>query len=182
MIAGIIVAMITLQITRPLPFAKWRKILVSQKAVQIVLLVGAAYLYAAFIEARLPGGMLLADKMRIELDTIGIPLLAIVIIIPFISGLVSGIAIGYVSASFPIIMNIIGTEPHLGIHLATVLLAYGSGYIGMMLSPVHVCFIVTNEYYKTRLGNSLIGLLKPALVVFSGTLLLYFLIRYVLFT
>jgi len=51
----------------------------------------------------------------------------------------------------------------------------------MMLSPVHVCFIVTNEYFKTQLIKSMVGLLKPASVVLLGASGLYLLIRYVLF-
>ncbi len=31
--------------------------------------------------------------------------------------------------------------------LATLVLAYGFGYMGMMLSPVHLCFLVTKDYF-----------------------------------
>jgi len=37
----------------------------------------------------------------------------------------------------------------------------------MMLSPIHVCLIVTNEYFKTNLMSSLAGILRPAAVVFG---------------
>lgn len=30
-------------------------------------------------------------------------------------------------------------------------LAYGFGYMGMMLSPVHLCFLVTREYFGARM-------------------------------
>ena len=46
--------------------------------------------------------------------------------------------------------------------LAATALAFGFGYMGMMLSPVHVCLIVTNEHFQTRLPHSLRGLLAPA--------------------
>ncbi|MBN2444354.1 MAG: DUF401 family protein, partial [Spirochaetales bacterium] len=178
---GILVAMIIHQFIRPLGLKSWKKIILSKRILSLMILVAVIRIYGAFVEAELPGGVLLVDMMRMELDSIGIPLIAIVVLIPFIAGMTSGLAIGFVGAAFPIVISILGPEPHMGILLATTLLAFTSGYMGMMLSPVHVCFVVTNEYFKTRLVNSLGGLLKPAFVVMIGAAGLYLLIRFVLF-
>jgi len=35
--------------------------------------------------------------------------------------------------------------------LATLVLAYGFGYAGMMLSPVHLCLLVTRDYFSAPL-------------------------------
>ena len=84
-----------------------------------------------------------------------------------------------VGAGFPIVISLLGENPELSSLLSTTALAYGFGYMGMILSPVHVCLIVTNEHFKTGLTDSLIRLLKPALVVFTGTLLIYFIVRWI---
>jgi uncharacterized protein len=181
MCIGILAAIVLLQIVRPLRVPNWKKIIFSRRTLMLIILVAAVRLYGAFIEADLPGGVPLVETMRMELNSIGIPLLAIVIITPFIAGLATGLSIGFVGAAFPIVINIIGLEPQTGILLATTLLAYGSGYMGMMLSPVHVCFIVTNEFFKTRLVKSLAGLLPPVSFILAGTLVLYVMIRFVLF-
>jgi hypothetical protein len=55
--------------------------------------------------------------------------------------------------------------------LAAAVLAYGSGYVGQMLSPVHVCLVVTNAYFKTRMAQSLLALLAPTAVVLAGIVL-----------
>jgi hypothetical protein len=55
--------------------------------------------------------------------------------------------------------------------VATTVFAYGCGYVGMILSPVHVCLVVTNEYFKTRLFSSYRYIVLPALVVFGFCLL-----------
>jgi integral membrane protein (TIGR00529 family) len=177
MCIGIICAMIVLQLLRPLSLKQWLNVILSKKTIFLALLVAAVRVYGAFIEARLPGGMLLVETMRAELDAIGIPLLVIIIIIPFISGMASGLAIGFVGASFPIVVNIIGMNPTMGALFSSVLIAYAAGYMGMILSPVHVCFIVTNEYFKTELLRSLIELIKPAIVVLTGAFFIYILIR-----
>ncbi|MBN1696011.1 MAG: DUF401 family protein [Spirochaetales bacterium] len=180
MYIGIITAMIVLQVQRPLAGKRWIRIFLSKKTFSLALLVAVIRIYGAFIEAPLPDGRLIMDIMKAELGTAGIPLIAVIVIVPFISGLSTGIAFGFVGASFPIVVNIIGTNPGTGVFLSSILLAYASGYMGMILSPVHVCFIVTNEYFKTELLRNLIKLIMPVLFVLAGAFLLFFMIRIVI--
>jgi integral membrane protein (TIGR00529 family) len=165
MVIGIVCGIATLQVQRPASFAVWKKVLLSKRTLSLVVIVVLARIYGAFIEARLPGGTLLMEGIRGELDAFGIPVLLLVIIIPFVSGLTTGITVGYIGASFPVILSLAG--PDTGGLLATLVLAYGCGFIGMMLSPIHVCLIVTNEYYKTNLFESLAGISRCALFVFA---------------
>ncbi len=177
MIIGIFIAQIFLQIQRPLSFNTWKKILFSKKTLILTIIVALVRIYGAFIEAQLPDGSLLMTQVRSELYSCRFPLVVIIMLIPFICGLTSGIAIGFVGASFPIVMSLIGENPSLRELLSTTVLAYASGYMGIILSPVHVCLIVSNEYFKTSLTDSLIKLIKPSIIVIAGALILYFIIR-----
>lgn len=181
MIIGIFLAQVYLQVRRPLSSREWIKILFSRKVLAMAVLAGIIRVYGAFIEAKLADGTLLMAHVRDELASWNIPLLLVMVLIPFISGITTGIAIGFVGASFPIVMTLMSSSPAPGVLLSTTLLAYASGYIGMILSPVHVCLIVTNQHFKTNLTSSIFELIKPASVVVSGSIGLYFLIRYVLF-
>jgi len=181
MITGIFLAQVFLQVRRPLKIADWRKILFSKKALTMAVLAGIIRVYGAFIEAQLADGNLLMAHVRNELSSWNIPIMLVMILIPFISGITTGIAIGFVGASFPIVMTLMGSNPSYGTLLSTTLLAYASGYVGMLLSPVHVCLIVTNQHFKTSLASSIIKLSRPALIVAAGSVCLYFLIRYVIF-
>jgi hypothetical protein len=31
-------------------------------------------------------------------------------------------------------------------------LAYAAGHLGQMLSPIHLCYVVSNRYFKTSFG------------------------------
>jgi hypothetical protein len=104
--------------------------------------------------------------VRAELDAFNIPAAVLVVLIPFISGLTTGITVGFIGASFPVVLSLAG--PDTGDLFSIIVLGYGSGFIGMMLSPIHICLIVTNEYFKTSLPGSLRGLLKPAALLFVG--------------
>jgi integral membrane protein (TIGR00529 family) len=179
MAIGVAVAIIFIQIERPLPWKQLLRMAVTRKTISLVLIVSIIRIYGALIEARLPGGTFLMDQMKDELNMIGIPVLALIIVIPFISGFTTGIAVGFVGASMPIVIRLIGSSPPLGLLLSTVILAYGSGYLGVLFSPVHVCLLVTNEHFKTRLTQSLVGLIPAALFMYGFCLLFSFLIRYV---
>jgi hypothetical protein len=49
--------------------------------------------------------------------------------------------------------------------------------MGMMLSPVHLCFLVTKDYYGASLIKSYRYLLLPAVSVMGTVTGLFFLIR-----
>ncbi|HBL35607.1 MAG TPA: hypothetical protein DDZ55_02235 [Firmicutes bacterium] len=98
-----------------------------------------------------------------------------VMLIPFVSALATGLAVGYIGASFPIIISLLGPSPSFAALLANLVLAQGFGMIGVMLSPVHVCHLVSNEYFETELSHSTRLLLAPSALVLLGSILLYLL-------
>jgi hypothetical protein len=96
-----------------------------------------------------------------------------VMLLPFIGGLTTGVAIGFVGVSFPVVVSLMGVDPPLRTVLAFTVLAYACGHMGQMLSPVHICLVVTNEHFKTGLMHSLRGLLAPAAVVILTALAIH---------
>jgi len=165
---GIIVAIIYLQLQRPLPWKVWAKILFSRKTAGLVVLVAIIRIYGAFLEAPLPDGQYIVEQMRVELEQSGVPILPLVMIIPFIAGLTTGIALGMVGASFPIIIQLAGTDPTTAALVSTAILGYAAGHVGQLVSPVHVCLLVTNKYFSTSILQSLRGLWGPCLFVLAG--------------
>jgi integral membrane protein (TIGR00529 family) len=166
---GLFFSLIVLQAQRRPGWPAWRKVLLDRRTLYMAVLVAVIRIYGAMIEARLPGGTLLVDKMRGELELIGVPQGLFAVVIPLITGLAVGINVGTVGACFPVIMSLLGPSPSLGILLPTTVLAYVSGFMGQILSPVHVCLVVSNQYFRTSLLNSLGGLLLPVALVLSGT-------------
>ena len=78
----------------------------------------------------------------------GIPLVAVIAILPFIAGLVTGLAIGFAGISFPLIIGLQGGSDSGLTTMSTLALAFGFGYAGMMLSPVHMCLVLTKDYFS----------------------------------
>jgi integral membrane protein (TIGR00529 family) len=101
-----------------------------------------------------------------ELIAYRIPVIFLILIMPFLSGLVLGIAIGFVGASFPLIIPLFQTSDLLD-YLSYALIAYTFGYMGMMLSPVHLCLLVTKDYFKAGFMGTYRYILRPALAVMA---------------
>ena len=115
-------------------------------------------------------------QLRQEMLAYNIPVSLAIVIIPFISGLVTGLAIGFVGTSFPLIIPLIQTSHPLDFLLFAGL-AYTFGYMGMMLSPLHLCLLVSKDYYHASLLKCYRQLIPPVITVLAITLALFFMLR-----
>lgn len=117
------------------------------------------------------------EQVRWELAAYDIPPVAVIALLPLIAGLVTGIAIGFVGTAFPLVVTLLpaGHSP-----LPYAVLAYGFGYMGMMLSPLHLCLLVTKEYFCADLLLGYRYLWKPTVLGLAWTLMLFLVYREVL--
>ena len=102
----------------------------------------------------------------------GIPLLPILIILPFISGILTGITVGFVGSTFPLLINLTN-----GAHLNEITLAFASGFVGVLLSPVHLCLVLTREYFKADMWGIYKKTIPGCVLIMAGALALYFILR-----
>lgn len=101
---------------------------------------------------------------------VGIPAVVVIILLPFLAGLMTGVTLAYVSITFPLLKAYPMTYP-------AIILAYASGYIGHLLSPVHLCLVLSSKHFNAKIGR-VIRIITPSLVgVFVSSLLIYFLFQ-----
>jgi len=179
MMVGLVLAMATLHVQRPLGWARWKPILLSRRTPIMVVIVAIILVYGGLIQVKLGGGASLVEQMRAEMNAWGIPVLGMITLLPFVAGITTGICFGFVGASFPVVVGLLGPDPSPAHLMAATSLAFGFGYMGMMLSPVHMCLIVTNQHFRTQLLHSLRGLLLPAAAVLALVVAYHFAIRWV---
>jgi hypothetical protein len=161
MVSGLALAVLFVQIRRPLDAKIWKTMLFSRKIISMVAIVAVIRIYGAYIENPLPDGSSLIVLLRSELAAQGIPAGLLIILLPFIAALTTGLSIGFVGASFPVVLSLLGPTPT-DLQIMQILpFAYGVGFMGMMLSPVHVCLLVTNEHFGTGLSASIRTLIAP---------------------
>jgi hypothetical protein len=103
----------------------------------------------------------------------GIPILPVLFLLPFLSGLLTGLTIGFVGSTFPIIM---GLENAQGI--AAISFAFASGYVGVLFSPVHLCLVLTREYFRANMAGIYKKIIKGGILILLAAIIEYFIINH----
>jgi integral membrane protein (TIGR00529 family) len=91
----------------------------------------------------------------------GIPTGVVLFVLPFTVGLLTGLTVGFVGATFPLIMTMLGSSPDVG----AVTFAFASGFAGVMLSPTHLCLLLTIRYFKADMAGTYRFLYLPVALV-----------------
>lgn len=92
------------------------------------------------------------------------------ICLPFITGALTGMTIAFVGITFPLIFAIIG--PNVNI-FPWAMLAYVSGLSGVMLSPLHLCLVLTTAYYGTTLMKVYKSLIPIVAMVLASAIIIF---------
>lgn len=95
-------------------------------------------------------------------------LFALTVGLPFLVGLISGITVAFVGSTFPIILGVLhnlGAADQLLPHLT---LALFSGFTGVMVSPLHVCFLLSCEFFGVDVAAAWRRLLWPCGLLFAS--------------
>jgi len=102
----------------------------------------------------------------------GIPVTPIFFLLPFITGLLTGITVGFVGSTFPLIISIAGD-----ISPGTISFAFVSGFLGVLLSPVHICLILTRDYFKADLWKMYKMMIPGCAIIFIGAVIQYWFLK-----
>ena len=168
---GLLAAIVWVMLVNRLSFGQLKAAVVDRKNVSLLLLVAAIMIFEGLMtDSRA------VVEIRNELMAYRIPLVLVITLMPFLSGVVTGIAIGFVGASFPLIIPLFPAGS-LFDTLSYAALAYSFGYMGMMLSPVHLCFLVTKDYFRASLLGSYRYFYLSALSVMVGAVVLFLISR-----
>lgn len=100
---------------------------------------------------------------------LNLPVVLVIVLTPFLVGLMTGISFASVGMTFPLLLPFFTGFNRIA-------LAYLSGYMGMLFSPVHLCLVFSAEYYNAELGRVYRQMLAPALLLFITGLLYIILI------
>ena len=79
------------------------------------------------------------------LSSLGIPLWLVAMLIPLLVGVMTGVTIAPIGIGFPILIPLLQTHPDF---LYYMMLAFAGGICGVMLSPLHLCLVLTREYFR----------------------------------
>ena len=109
-----------------------------------------------------------------------IPILSMVIVIPLILGVLTGYNLGSVALSYPILAPFYPTDLNFVTLVGLTSLIFMSSLIGYLISPIHLCNVVSSDYlktdttrmYKMYLPAAFILLIVQIMVIISVTFFL----------
>jgi hypothetical protein len=141
--------------------------ILSKKTMNVFITLAGVMIFESLLNSS--GFIPLAGR---ELSRGSVPIALIIAFLPFLAGFVTGIAIGFAGAAFPIVVGFISADVTLQ-PIAALVLAFSMGYAGMMLSPVHLCFILTVDYFSASFIKVYKYLLPCVLTVMIFGVVLY---------
>jgi integral membrane protein (TIGR00529 family) len=106
------------------------------------------------------------------LSSFGVPLWLIAILIPLLIGLITGMTVAPIGIGFPILIPLFQNDPHF---LNYMVLAFASGISGDLLSPFHLCLILTKDYFRADLKGVYRFIWIPTASILMVALLMTFL-------
>ncbi len=115
-----------------------------------------------------------------ELIQWSIPLIIVAVILPCLVGVISGISIAFVGTTFPIIISLIQSYGEAHLMLPYMILAMVSGFVGVLISPLHLCILLSNEYFETSLFQVYRHLWLPCAALFSSSCLYFWILKIIM--
>jgi len=165
---GLLAAILWVCLVNRIPMRQFHAAFLKKGLLPLLILIFSIMIFKTILtESQM------VSQVRDELMAYKIPVLLVIMIMPFLSGFITGVAMGFVGASFPLIIPLFHTTQTYD-YMALAALAYTFGYMGMMLSPVHLCLLVSKDYYKASLIKSYRHLLPPVIMVLIGVVVLFF--------
>jgi len=107
------------------------------------------------------------DRLAAFSNAAGLSPLLIAIVFPLLVGLLTGVTIAGVSIALPIVVSLAGTANLLALGSA----ALAANMVGVMLSPMHLCLIMSVEHFSADFGRSYLKFLLPETLVILFALL-----------
>jgi hypothetical protein len=115
----------------------------------------------AFKEILVGGGAM--NSVAMELSQMGMPPIVLMMSLSFILGMITGYANALIGLSFPILL------PFFQVHTISfhyVMLAYVSGFAAVFLSPMHVCLVMAQEFFRADMKRVYRLLIPPVAIFF----------------
>jgi uncharacterized protein len=144
---------------------RWSEIIAAFResfSINIVLMIVGIMVFKGMLDA---SGAI--EALPAFFTASGMPMSIVLFALPFVVGLLTGLTVGFVGATFPIITAMLGGHPDPG----SITFAFASGFAGVLLSPTHLCLLLTIQYFKADIARTYRLIYVPVLLVFLAGLI-----------
>ncbi|MEA3470277.1 MAG: DUF401 family protein, partial [Thermodesulfobacteriota bacterium] len=152
-----------------------RKVIIDPHIVKMFYMVIAILIFKGMLEDSYA-----VEAISGEFMELSVPLILIAVLVPLIVGGITGITIAFVGSTFPIIVPLVYSMGEGSFILAYVILSLISGFVGVLLSPLHLCLLLTNQYFDAPFGRVYRHLVMPCLLLFVTGFGYFFAVRWMI--
>ncbi len=132
----------------------------DRKQLELVAMIFAVLYYKNVLDA---GGLVVRSVG--ELQAWHIPVWLVIVILPALIGVVTGVVVAAIGVSFPVVL---GVAAGANLPLVPVLVvAYTAAMVGVMFSPIHFCLLLSLQYFGDTFGPVYKRITVPLLAVFA---------------
>ena len=125
--------------------------------------------YGAFLLRNMMSGAGISEIFQTLVTNGSAHIILLLTIVPAVLGVVTGSPEGGIAISVSILSGTLIFSPK------TAALIYISAYLGYVIAPTHLCFLLTADYFKCPLGKVYKYLIPSFLLAFATALLIYIL-------
>jgi integral membrane protein (TIGR00529 family) len=159
--------LILFSLIRKVGIKSWWEMIKRAITLEIVILILAVMIFKKLITV---SGAI--ETVPNSLASFGISPVFAIVAVPFTVGILTGMTSAFVGISYPVLFSFLSPD---GVNYGYMMLAYGAGFAGVMLSPVHLCLVVTKSYFKVSFSEIYRKLLPASLFLILFALALVFL-------
>ena len=140
-------------------------------SLEMILLIMSLMIFKGILES---SGALVS--ITDFLGKMGISPLILLFGTPFLVGILTGMSVAFVGATFPLLVPFMIQGE---LNFTYLMLAYVGGFSGVLLSPVHLCLLFTTEYFRADFKKVYRLLFLPVTLVVLVALVILFLSKFV---
>lgn len=152
------------------------QIVFSRDVVRMLYMVFSIFIFKGIFE-----GSHAVQAVAQVLMEVDLPLSLLAVLLPFLVGSITGITIAFVGSTFPLLITIISSLGQGQLMFPYLMLGLISGLTGVILSPVHLCLLLSNQYFGTNLSAVYRHLWVPALCILIFGILYFWIAKTMIF-
>jgi len=160
----IVILSLILSNIKKLSLKRLKEIVRNDIDLSVVILIASIMIFKRMLQVS--GGIEIIPEAFAKL---GIHPFIVLFIIPFFIGIMTGISTAALGIGLPVLLPIIVQgEPN----LYYAMLAFTGSFVGVMISPMHLCLVVTRNYFKADMGKMYKMLILPLTIITLSALVL----------
>lgn len=155
--------------------ASIRKVILDRHLLEMFYMVAGILIFKGMLEDSHAVAVISQEFVSLR-----IPLPLIVIVLPLLVGGITGITYAFVGSAIPIVILLIFSAGEGSFLQAYVMLALVSGFVGVLLSPLHLCMVLSNQYFGADPVRVYRALLLPCLCLLAAGVVYFAVVRWLI--